>query len=36
MLPVTDAIFRRNNIVKAFFDNDPTNSWKAKSKIYLL
>lgn len=33
MLPVTDAIFlEENNIVKAFFDNDPTNSWKAKVK----
>jgi len=33
MLPVSDAIFLEENaIVKAFFDNDPTNSWKAKVK----
>lgn len=33
MLPVSDAIFLEENaIVKAFFDNDPTNSWNAKIK----
>ncbi|MDZ7818632.1 MAG: efflux RND transporter periplasmic adaptor subunit [Aliarcobacter sp.] len=33
MLPVSDAIFLEENaIIKAFFDNDPTNSWKAKVK----
>ena len=33
MLPASDAIFLEENaIVKAFFDNDPTNSWKAKVK----
>ena len=33
MLPVSDAIFLEENaIVKAFFDNDPLNSWKAKVK----
>ena len=33
MLPVSDAIFLEENaIVKAFFDNDPTNSWNAKVK----
>lgn len=33
MIPVSDAIFLEENaIVKAFFDNDPTNSWKAKVK----
>lgn len=33
MLPVSDAIFLEENaIVKAFFDNDPTNSWSAKIK----
>lgn len=31
MLPVSDAIFLEENaIVKAFFDNDPTNSWSGK------
>lgn len=33
MLPVSDAIFLEEDaIVKAFFDNDPTNSWDAKVK----
>jgi hypothetical protein len=33
MLPVSDAIFLEENaIVKAFFDNDPINSWNAKIK----
>lgn len=33
MLGVSDAIFLEENaIVKAFFDNDPTNSWSAKIK----
>ena len=33
MLPVSDAIFLEENaIVKAFFDNDPINSWSAKVK----
>lgn len=33
MLPVTEAIFLEEGaIVKAFFDNDPTNSWSAKVK----
>ncbi len=33
MLSVSDAIFLEENaIVKAFFDNDPTNSWSAKIK----
>ncbi len=33
MLPVSEAIFLEENaLVKAFFDNDPTNSWKAKVK----
>jgi hypothetical protein len=33
MLPVSDAIFLEENaIVKAFFDNDPTNSWNGKIK----
>ncbi len=33
MLPVSDAIFLEEGaIVKAFFDNDPTNSWSAKVK----
>ena len=33
MLPVGDAIFLEEGaIVKAFFDNDPTNSWSAKVK----
>jgi hypothetical protein len=33
MLPVSDAIFLEENAtVKAFFDNDPTNSWSAKIK----
>lgn len=31
MLSVSDAIFLEENaIIKAFFDNDPTNSWSAK------
>ena len=33
MLPVSDAIFLEENaIVKAFFDNDPTNSWDGRVK----
>lgn len=33
MLPASDAIFLEENaIVKAFFDNDPINSWSAKVK----
>lgn len=33
MIPVSDAIFlEKGAIVKAFFDNDPTNSWNAKVK----
>ena len=33
MLPVSDAIFLEENAqVKAFFDNDPMNSWSAKVK----
>ena len=33
MLSVSDAIFLEENaIIKAFFDNDPTNSWSAKVK----
>lgn len=33
MLPVTQAIFLEEGaVVKAFFDNDPTNSWRAKVK----
>lgn len=33
MLPVSEAIFLEENaLVKAFFDNDPTNSWSGKVK----
>ena len=33
MLPVTEAIFLEEGaLVKAFFDNDPTNSWSGKIK----
>ncbi len=33
MLPVSDAIFlQEGGLVKAFFDNDPINSWTAKVK----
>lgn len=33
MLPVNESIFfEEGAIVKAFFDNDPTNSWKGKIK----
>ncbi len=33
MLPVSESIFIRNNApIKAFFDNDPLNSWNAKIK----
>lgn len=33
MLPVSDAIFLEENaLIKAFFDNDPTNSWSGKIK----
>ena len=33
MLPVTQAIFLEEGaVVKAFFDNDPTNSWSGKVK----
>lgn len=33
MLPVSDAIFiEKNSKVKAFFDNDPLNSWDARVK----
>lgn len=33
MLPVSEAIFLEENaLIKAFFDNDPTNSWSGKVK----